>query len=433
MSVPKIPTDEELRSAVKGILRSQSTHAEDPDRRKDMTFEVAWEVCNKVGGIHTVIKTKVPATFSRVHKDDYCLIGPYQEATAKTDVEECTPESEPLARALQAMRSQGISVTYGRWLIEGAPWVVLFDVGSAWYKLGGWKKDLYELTGIGCPDSDEESSRAIVFGYLVAWFLGEYVHQLEVAGEKTSVVAHFHEWLAGIGLVLSRVRNLPIATVFTTHATLLGRYLCADKSQDFYNRLDKFDVDKEAGDRQIYHRYCIERASAHGAHVFTTVSEITALEAEHLLKRKPDCITPNGLNVVKFSALHEFQNRHATAKEKIHKFVRGHFYGHLDFDLDKTLYFFTAGRYELINKGADMYLEALARLNYKLQSQANPVTVVAFIIMPTKTNSFNVESLQGQAVYKRMTCRKDSRPKRVSGTPADLLEPVETTAYVFSF
>jgi glycogen(starch) synthase len=111
----------------------------------------------------------------------------------------------------------------------------------------------------------------------------------------------------------------------------------------------------------------LERAGAHLSHVFTTVSEITGYEAEHLLKRKPDFITPNGLNVKKFAAIHEFQNLHAVAKEKIHEFVRGHFFGHFDFNLDKTLYFFIAGRYEFSNKGADIFIEALARLNHYLK------------------------------------------------------------------
>lgn len=100
------------------------------------------------------------------------------------------------------------------------------------------------------------------------------------------MIAHFHEWLAGVALVLLRKRNLNIATIFTTHATLLGRYLCAG-DVDFYNNLKYFDVDAEAGKRGIYHRYCIERAAAHCADVFTTVSHITAYEAEWLLKRKP--------------------------------------------------------------------------------------------------------------------------------------------------
>uniref|UniRef100_A0A8C5N8B5 Glycogen [starch] synthase n=1 Tax=Gouania willdenowi TaxID=441366 RepID=A0A8C5N8B5_GOUWI len=215
------------------------------------------------------------------------------------------------------------------------------------------------------------------------------------------IVAHFHEWLAGLGLVLCRERQLSIATIFTTHATLLGRYLCAG-NVDFYNNLAKFNVDKEAGDRQIYHRYCLERAATHCAHVFTTVSQITAIEAEHLLKRKPDVITPNGLNVKKFQAVHEFQNLHAQSKNRIQEFVRGHFYGQLDFNMDKCLFLFIAGRYEFSNKGADLFLEALARLNYLLRVNHSDVTVIAFFIMPARTNNFNVETLKGQAVRKQL-------------------------------
>ncbi|MEE6482768.1 hypothetical protein FKM82_013332 [Ascaphus truei] len=163
-----------------------------------------------------------------------------------------------------------------------------------------------------------------------------------------------------------------------------------------------FNVDKEAGDRQIYHRYCMERAAVQCSHVFTTVSQITAIEAEHLLKRKPDVVTPNGLNVKKFSAMHEFQNLHAQSKNRIQEFIRGHFYGHLDFNLDKTLFFFIAGRYEFSNKGADVFLEALARLNYLLRANQSDITIVAFFIMPARTNNFNVETLKGQAVRKQL-------------------------------
>lgn len=194
---------------------------------------------------------------------------------------------------------------------------------------------------------------------------------------------------------------IDVTTIFTTHATLLGRYLCAG-NVDFYNNLQWFDVDAEAGKRGIYHRYCIERAAAHSADVFTTVSHITAYESEHLLKRKPDGVLPNGLNVKKFSATHEFQNLHATNKARIHDFVRGHFYGHNDFDPEKTLYVFTAGRYEYRNKGVDMFLESLARLNWRLKSAHSDMTVVAFIIMPAQVSSLTVESLKGQAVIKSL-------------------------------
>ena len=215
------------------------------------------------------------------------------------------------------------------------------------------------------------------------------------------MIAHFHEWLAGVALPLTKKRHMDLTTIFTTHATLLGRYLCAG-SVDFYNNLQLFDVDAEAGKRGIYHRYCIERAATHSCDVFTTVSHITAYESEHLLKRKPDGVLPNGLNVKKFSAVHEFQNLHQQAKEKINDFVRGHFYGHNDFEPENTLYFFTSGRYEYRNKGVDMFIESLARLNHRLRVSGSKMTVVAFIIMPAQTTSLTVEALRGQAVIKSL-------------------------------
>lgn len=361
-------------------------------------FEIAWEVANKVGGIYTVLRSKAGVTTAELG-DQYCMLGPYNEDCVKLEVEVMEPEFSIMKESIEVLRKEGVKVVFGRWLIDGYPNVCLFDLGSAYWQLENWRKDLWELSRIGIPDSDKESRDSIVFGNLVFWFLREFVSRLP--GPPPMVVTHFHEWLSGVGLLLCRLRKLSVSTIFTTHATLLGRYLCAG-NVDFYNNLDGFDVDKEAGDRQIYHRYCLERAAAHASHIFTTVSQVTADEAEHLLKRKPDIVLPNGLNVVKFSAMHEFQNLHAKAKEKIHEFVRGHFYGHYDFDLDKTLYFFIAGRYEFSNKGADLFLESLARLNHFLKSNKSDITVVAFLIFPTKTNSFNVDSLKGQAIAKQL-------------------------------
>eukprot|EP00039_Didymoeca_costata_P008355 m.110877 g.110877 ORF g.110877 m.110877 type:complete len:663 (+) comp14050_c0_seq1:54-2042(+) len=362
------------------------------------TFEIAWEVVNKVGGIYTVIKTKGAESMKQLG-DNYCLIGPYKEATAKMEVEVSEPACPILQKTIAAMKEAGINIVSGRWLIDGAPQVILLDIDRAWGRIDEWKRDYFEKTSIGCPYDDKEANNSILFGYLVAWFLGEFEYQ---AGPKLPIVAHFHEWLAGVGLVLCRVRKLKLATVFTTHATLLGRYLCSDVSTNFYSNLPYFNVDKEAGDRGIYHRYCMERASVHCAHVFTTVSQITADESEHLLFRKCDLVLPNGLNSFKFSALHEFQNLHAKAKTKIQTFVQGHFHGHRDFNLDDTLYFFLAGRYEFRNKGADLFIESLARLNRWLIDSGSKKTVVAFIIMPAKNESYNVASLRGQAVTKRI-------------------------------
>ncbi|CAJ0847394.1 1567_t:CDS:10 [Entrophospora sp. SA101] len=347
------------------------------DVRNPILFEIAWEVANKVGGIYTVLKSKAPVT---VHEygDRYTLIGPLIQAYAVAEVEIEEVTNPYIKEILDEMTRQNVRWMYGRWLIEGSPRVLLLDTGSVADRLDSWKSDLWNVTGIPSPPNDQETNNAILFGYLVAWFLGDFV-----ARERTkAVIAHFHEWLAGVAVTLFRKRRTDLTTIFTTHATLLGRYLCAG-SVDFYNNINNFMVDEEAGKRGIYHRYCIERGASHCADVFTTVSQITAYEAENLLKRRPDGVLPNGLNIVKFSAMHEFQNLHAMNKERIHNFVR-------------------AGRYEYRNKGVDMFIESLARLNSRLKASNSPMTVVAFLIMPAATHSFTVESLKGQAVMKQL-------------------------------
>lgn len=344
-----------------------------------------------------MIRSKAPAAVEALGTR-YCLLGIYNDLQCKTEVEMTEPEDPAMKAAVQALRDSGVETYFGRWLIDGYPKVVLFNIGSIYHKLGSMKNAFWNRTHIGIPDPDTESNDAVVLGYLVAQFIGEFRAKCD---PELPIVAHFHEWQAGVGMVLLRTSNVAVATVFTTHATLLGRYLCA-ANVDFYNNLDRFEVDKEAGDRKIYHRYCLERAAANSAHVFTTVSHITNDEAEHLLKRRAEIVLPNGLNVVKYTALHEFQNLHAISKEKICNFVRGHFHGHLNFDLDKTLFFFSAGRYEYFNKGVDMYIESLARLNHLLKESGSSVTVVAFLIFPARTSNFNVESLKGQAVTKQL-------------------------------
>lgn len=298
---------------------------------------------------------------------------------------------------MQSMKDQGIAMMYGRWLIEGAPRVLLIDIKTAHQFMDEWTTDLCNVASILLPPNDEETNKAIVFGYLVAWFLEEFVcHE-----KKKAVIAHFHDWPAGVALPLAKKRRVDVTTIFTIHATVLGRYLCAD-SVDFYDSLRWLDVDAEASRLGIYHRHCIERTASQSCDVFTTVSRITAYESEHLLNRRPHGVLPNGLNVARFSARHKFQNLHQRAKEKIHDFVRGHFYGHYDFEPDDTLYLFTAGPYEFRNKGVDIFVESLARLNHRLKTSGSKTTVVAFIIMPAQTSSLTVEALKGQVVVKSL-------------------------------
>ncbi|KAK4693441.1 glycogen synthase, partial [Lecanoromycetidae sp. Uapishka_2] len=362
----------------------ESAESTGRDIRDHMLFEISTEAANRVGGIYSVIKSKAPVTTAE-YGDRYTLIGPLNRASAAVEVEPLVPTNPELAETIASMQARGITLVYGRWLIEGAPRILLIDTKTGYQWLDEWKQDLWNTAGIPSPPGDDETNEAVFVSH----------------ERKRAIIAHFHEWLAGVALPLCKKRRIDVTTIFTTHATLLGRYLCAG-SVDFYNNLQYFDVDAEAGKRGIYHRYCIERAAAHATDVFTTVSHITAYESEHLLKRKPDGVLPNGLNVKKFSAMHEFQNLHQQSKEKIHDFVRGHFYGHNDFEPENTLYFFTAGRYEYRNKGVDMFIESLARLNHQLKSAGSKTTIVAFIILPAQTTSLTVEALKGQAVIKSL-------------------------------
>jgi glycogen(starch) synthase len=358
---------------------------------RPVLFDVGWEVAKKVGGIYTVLKSKSPITVEEFG-GRYALVGPYNQATAATEMEEMEPG--PLfGPVIARLRERyGIIVHFGKWLVDGYPKVLLIDVNSSMHELDKWRGEL--MGGWDVP-GDFECNDGIVFGYQTALLIREFTQIYR----DIRLIAHFHEWQAAVGLIVARIWNVKFASIFTTHATLLGRFL-ASGGVDLYNQIAQINVDSEASRRGIYHRHWIEQRAALECHVFTTVSEITAYEAERILRRRADVIVPNGLQVKKFTALHEFQNLHAKYKEVIHEFVLGHFYGHYNFDLDNTVYFFTSGRHEYFNKGVDMFIDALAGLNYLLKQRGSNITVVAFIIMPAPTNNFNVESLKGQSLIR---------------------------------
>jgi glycogen(starch) synthase len=127
-----------------------------------------------VGGIYTVIKSKAPVT-CKEYGERYCLIGPLSAKSAAFEVEECEPHTPCLAQTIAKMRSAGIRCIFGKWLIPGAPFVLLFDIGSAWHRLGEWKTDLWNIAGVPSPDNDTEMNDTVIFGYLIAWFLGEVI------------------------------------------------------------------------------------------------------------------------------------------------------------------------------------------------------------------------------------------------------------------
>jgi glycogen(starch) synthase len=356
-----------------------------------LLIEVAWEVCNQMGGIHTVLRSKVPSMLSR-WGSRYCLVGPYNPHTAEVEFEPA-PLVGAVGQAVQKLREMGYRAHYGRWLVIGRPHVVLLDVESVGGALNEIKYRVWADHGI--PASDETNvDHAVAFGEMCRALLSILAQE---ESQRRQIVAHFHEWQAGMAIPMLRKEGWPGSLVFTTHATLVGRYV-ATGNASFYDHLPFLDGDQEAKNFNIDAQHQIEKAAAHAAHVFTTVSDVTAEECTHLLGRTPDMLLPNGLNIRRFTAIHEFQTLHQQYKERLHEFSIGHFFPSYNFDLDNTLYMFTSGRYEYLNKGMDLTIEALARLNHRLREASSPVTVVFFIITKAPFRSINVRALQSRAM-----------------------------------
>ena len=360
--------------------------------------EVAWEVCNQVGGIYTVIRSKVPVMMDH-WGDNYVLLGPYIHEDVTSVFEPLDPKGSIVGEAVQRLQEMGLEVYYGSWLISGRPKTVLFNPSSIMNELGNIKYFYYENHHIDFAKHDPLMDQVLAFGEMVKLFLSELVR---IGLEKDKrVLAHFHEWMAGSCIPDLRRDQVPIKTVFTTHATLLGRYLAMNDPQ-FYDHLPFLNWEEEAKHFDIEAATKLERACAHGSHIFTTVSDVTGRECTYLLGRTPDQLLPNGLNIERYTVLHEVQNVHQQNKQLIQNFVMGHFFQSYSFDLDKTIFFFTSGRYEYKNKGYDLTLEALSRLNWRMQQENSEMTVVMFLVTKQPTYSFNPQVLNSRAMLQEI-------------------------------
>jgi len=385
------------------------TQAQAPDkpsavaarRVEPLLMEIAWEVCNQVGGIYTVLRSKVPSMVSR-WSSRYCLVGPYNPNTAEVEFEPA-PLVGAVGQAVKRLQDMGYAAHYGRWLVSGRPHVVLLDTSSVGGVINEVKHRVWADHGV--PSSNDSTiNDAMAFGEMCRALL---TMLSEKESQRRQLVAHFHEWQAGLAIPMLRKENWPGSLVFTTHATLIGRYL-ATSNASFYDHLPFLNGDQEAKNFNVLSQHMIEKAAAHGSHVFTTVSDVTAQECTYLLGRTPDTLLPNGLNIRRFTATHEFQTLHETYKQRLHEFTIGHFFPSYHFDLDNTLYMFTSGRYEYLNKGMDVTIESLARLNHRLKETASPVTVVFFIITKAPFKHINVKALQTRAMLNEFRTAADA-------------------------
>ena len=367
-----------------------------------LLVEVAWEVCNQIGGIYTVVKSKVPY-ISEKWGSQYCLVGPLLGTRLPAEFEEIYDYEDVFGQAVLEMRRNGFEVHYGRWLTDTKPKVILISPVQAYDSLREIRQYLLQHHKINIFNPDDLLQQVIAFGHLVLQFF----ITLESINKGHNILAHFHEWMTGMPIGEMKRQNSQITTIFTTHATLLGRYI-AGSDENFYRNLPNYDWLATSQKFYIEPQTRLERLAANDSNIFTTVSDITGKECEFLLGRKPDLILPNGIDLSRFLATHELQNLHGQFAQKIHEFVMSHFFHSYTFDLDKTLYFFTSGRYEFHNKGYDLTLESLRRLNERMKKEKIDKTVVMFFITKQPYDTINPLVLHSRAAMEdiRATCEE---------------------------
>jgi len=365
-----------------------------PKPKADMLFEASWEVCNKVGGIFTVLSSK-SKQIQKHYKGHYCLIGPYFEEASRTYFKEDEEIPEEYRGLFEEMKGVGVVCHFGSWLIEGDPRVILVDSRGYVAHMDEIKKELWDGFQIDSLNSPYDFNEPVLW----AWTVGILMDRLKKMYGDKKVIFHAHEWLAGPSILFIKKNNLPIPTTFTTHATILGRAV-AGSDQELYTILNKINPEEEARKHGIIAKFGVERASAQASDVFTTVSQLTALEAKAFLGREVDVVLPNGLDMSEFLSFEELTQKHNLYRNRLREFALYYFFPYYSFDLTESLFFFTASRYEFHNKGIDIFIESLGKLNEKLKKEKSKKTVIAFFFVPGPAVSIRPEIANAREAFR---------------------------------
>ena len=358
-----------------------------------LLLECSWEVCNKVGGIWTVITSKA-AKINAAYKTNYITIGPYFHRQVIGQFQEEVAPTE-IKRAFDSLKEKGIVCHYGTWLIDGSPKAILLDCANFWGNLNDIKRNLWDWQKIDSLEAGHDYDEPVLWSYAS----GLLIEQLHYQMQHKSIVVQFHEWLAGAGLIYVSKHCPKVATVFTTHATVLGRSI-SNSDEPLYELLGKIIPEQQAYTHHVQAKHTLEKAAANSAHVFTTVSEITGMEAEHLLGRRPDVLLPNGLDLSKFPVFEEILIKHRSQRDHIREFCLSYFFPYYQFDIENTLFYFLASRYEYRAKGIDLFLHSLGQLNKRLKDEQSNRTVVAFLWVPSGIRSIRSDIIENKTYFK---------------------------------
>lgn len=391
-----------------GKLKKSKNLKENIKPKADFLFEVSWEVCNKIGGIWTVLKSKTRPTIEQ-YGEKYCLIGPYFSQASKGEFEQAKIPDE-WSKIFLDLEKEGLLLKFGYWLMPGNPKAILIDFSKFLYRGDQIKKELWEKFKIDSFNSPFDYTEPLVWSFAV----GRVIEKLLDSFSNKKIVAQFHEWLSGAGLLYLKSRALKVGTVFTTHATILGRTLAANNvSLDLF--LGKINSQEEAYKYGIQAKHQIEYACAQKTDVFTTVSQITGLESETILNRFPDVLLPNGLDMSRFPSIEQISIKHKLQRDKIREFLFWYFFPYYEIDLENTFFYFTLGRYELKNKGIDTFIKALGGLNKKLKQEKSKKSVVAFFWIPTQIQGIKRELIESREIYTDIKDQLESIEEDVEG------------------
>jgi len=339
--------------------------------KPDYLFEVSWEICNKVGGIYTVISTKAPGLQQDL-EDNYILIGPdvWKETNNNPDF----IEDKYIYRSWREhAEASGLRIRIGRWNIKSRPIVVLVEFTQYFQIKDKIFASFWETYQLDSISGQWDYIEPALFGYAAGRVI-ENFYEFNLSS-KDRIIAHFHEWMSGTGVLYLNQHVPQVGTVFTTHATALGRAV-AGNHLPLYGDMQSYQPDSTARRFDIVSKFSLERAAAVTSDAFTTVSEITSKECTHFLSRQVDIVTPNGFDDSFVPNDGEFGVRREMARTKLMQIARAMFNTDLP---DDTLLVINSGRYEFRNKGIDLFIDALAKLN-KNPDLKKPV--VAFITVP---------------------------------------------------
>jgi glycosyltransferase involved in cell wall biosynthesis len=341
----------------------------------DYIFESSWEVCNKVGGIYTVLSTRAK-TLQEKFPDKLIFIGPDLWLGQKHPD---FIESKTVLKVWKkhAEEKEGLKVRAGRWAIPGKPMAILVDFRPFYDSKSDIYFQMWEKYGINSTAGYGDYDESCMFAIAAAKVIESLYHYLKLEDKK--VIAQLNEWMLGMAALYLHDQVPAIATIFTTHATSIGRSICGN-NKPLYCQMANYHGDQMAQELNMVGKHTLEKVAAHHVDAFTTVSEITGEEATQLLDKQPDVITPNGFESNFVPVGKEFEIKRKAAREALIR-VAEQLTG--DFIPDDALLLATSGRYEYKNKGIDVFIEAMNRVKHVSPNRA----IVAFILVPAWTKA----------------------------------------------